>query len=73
MCKDLKFYCDKREPDLVPAAYHSKKMFLYKFNVAIFMPGKALRWVHPKITSPRPQPGGPLILGMPPPWGFTLL
>ncbi len=36
------------------------------------MPGKALRWVHPKITSPWPQPGGPLLLGMPPPWGFTL-
>ncbi len=27
MCEDLKFYCDKREPDLVPAGYHSKKCF----------------------------------------------
>jgi hypothetical protein len=71
MNKDLKFYCDKRYPIwYLPGI--TVKMFFKNFSVAIFMPGEALSWVHPKITSPWPQPGGPLILGMPLPWSFTL-
>jgi hypothetical protein len=45
-------------------------MFSKTFGVAIFRPGKALRWVHQKITSPWPQPEGPTYFGNAPAVGL---
>jgi hypothetical protein len=52
-----------------PSGYHSNFYFL-KITVTVFLPGKDLGQGHSQNNQSFGL-GGPLILGMPLPWGFT--